>query len=173
MKKLRVHGTKPNGHPFPIVSWGIRLMEWSDISHVVVELDDNRVYHAHFNSVRFENKEDWLKSAEIVHTYEFEIPQENYNAMLEWCEDYKGEKSGYFAKLFGVILPHLARSIFGIFLKNTFAKGMEKNAICSELIRFLALRFWSFTVPALPHPENFTTKDLLEMVDKNGAKKIK
>jgi len=173
MKKLKVHGTRPKNHKFPLVSWGIRLVEWSDISHVIMELEDGRIYHAHFNEVRFEKLEDFKKKASLVHTYEFEIPEELYDAMVDWCEGYKGIKKGYFSKLFGALVPHLARGLFGVYMKNLFVKGMEENAICSELLRFLALRFWNFTVPNMPHQENFSTSDMMKLMRSNNAKELK
>jgi len=173
MKKLKVHGTKPKGHPFPIISWGIRLVEWSDISHVSIELEDGRIYHAHFNDVRFENRKEWQENVEILHSYEFKIPEEMYNAMIEWCENYKGKKKGYFKKLFGVLIPQVVRGLFKKFIKNTFASGMEDNALCSELVRFLALRFWSFKIPDFPYAENFTTQDVLQLMEDNNILKYR
>ena len=117
--------------------------------------------------------EEWKEGVEILHTYEFEIPQELYDAMLDWCNDYAGQKSGYFKKMFGVIVPHILRGWFGIYIHNLFVQGMEENAVCSELLRFLAVRFWNFDVPKLPYPENFTTQDMMQLLEDNGAKKIK
>jgi hypothetical protein len=173
MRTLKVHGTKPANHPFPLVSWLIRLAEWSDISHVIMELEDGRIYHARFNEVRFERLEDFKKNAKLVHTYEFQIPEELYEAMVDWCEEYKGIKKGYFSKLFGALVPHLTRRLLGVYIKNLFVKGMEKNAICSELLRFLALRFWNFTVPSRPYQENFSTGDIMKLMRSNGAKELK
>lgn len=173
MKTLKVHGTKPDGHPFPLVSWLIRLIEWSDISHVIVELEDGRMYHSHFNEVRFEKLEDFKKGAALVHTYEFQIPEELYKAMVDWCEQYKGTKKGYFTKLFGALVPQVIRGVTGIYIKNFFAKGMDNNATCSELVRFLALRFWNFTVPNRPYQENFSTSDVMKLMRSNNAKELK
>lgn len=168
MKKIKVHGTRPKGHPFPVISYGIRLLEWSDISHVATELEDGRIYHAHFNEVRFECAEDWKKTVEILYTYEVAIPEEMYLGMLDWCEGFAGEKSGYFCKLFGCLIPQFLR-IFGIYVHNTFVKDMNKAALCSELVRFMARRFWSFDVPDRPYPECFTTQDVLRMMENNNA----
>ena len=172
MKKLTVHGTRPDGHPFPVISYGIRLIEWSDISHVVLDLGE-KVYHAHFNNVRFEDKEEYFKTNKIVHTYELEITEEQYEQMTDWCIGYAGQKKGYFKKLFGVLIPHLMRAFFGAYQKNFLVQGMEENAICSELLRFIAIRFWSYKVPCVPHPECFTTSDMMRLLEDNGAKKIK
>ena len=173
MVELKVPGTKPKGHPFPLISWGIRLIEWSDISHVALELPDNRIYHGYFNKVKYEDLDKWKEEVAILHTYEFKIPKEMYDAMLLWCDGYEGRKSGYFPKIFGVIIPHLSRVLFGKYLHNTFVQGMKKNATCSELLRYLAVRYWNFEVPKFPYPENFTTQDVLKLLENNSANKTK
>ena len=167
MKKLRALGSKPKGHPFPVVSWLLRFIEWTDISHAVVDLGDGRIFHAHFNSVGFEDKDKWAESNEAVYKFQVEIPEENYNAMLEWMEGYKGQKSGYFKKLFGAFIPRIVKLFFNKTVRNTFVKGMEDNAICTELVRFCALRFWNYTVPTHPYAENFTTQDFVQMMENN------
>jgi len=166
MVKLKAHGTRPRGHKFPLVSWIIRLMEWSDISHAVVELE-GRVYHAHFNEVRYEDRKEWEKSVEIVYSYEIEIPTENYEAMVSFMDDYAGPKTGYFKKLFGIVIPLCVRRLFGKHVRNTFASGMKDGATCTQLVRFLAKRFWSYKMPDKPYPENFTTVDFIKMMEEN------
>jgi len=167
MKTLKVYGTIPKDHPFPVISWLIRLFEWSDVSHTAVDTGDERIYHAHFNSVLFEDKEEWLKKNEVVHTYEFKICTECYDAMMEFCEGYKGAKSGYFIKLFGQAIPLFMRRVFGVYIKNTFAQGMKGSTMCTELVRYLAKRYWNFKVSAKPYSENFTTNDVKRMMESN------
>ena len=169
MQILKVHGTIPVDVKLPIFSWLIRLGEWSDISHVVIELPDERIYHAYFNEVLYENAKDWKKKVNIKHSYSFSIPNENYEAMIEWCDSYKGKKKGYFLKLFGALIPQIFRKIFNKYIKNTFSRTMKDNATCSELIRFLAVRYWNFEVRDMPYAENFTTTDVLEMMKNNAG----
>lgn len=166
MRKIRVLGTRPKRHPFPIVSWAIRLVEWSDISHVSVQVDNDRVYHAHFNEVGFESFKEFSEKNEIRYSFEVEIPTEQYDQMLDFCDGYKGKKKGYFLKLFGVLIPHFLRA-FNIYAKNTFVQGMEENSICSELVRYLAVHYWNFDVDMKIHPENFTTMDVINMMKNN------
>lgn len=167
MHNVKTHGTVPKGHLFPIISWLIRLFAGSRISHCITELDDGRIYHAHFNIVEFEDKEEFLKKNKIINSYEFNIPSENYEAMLDFAETYKGKKEGYFFKLCGSIIPQLVRFVTGKFINNTFSKGIEKNITCSQLVRFMAVRYWNFKVPALPYSDNFTTRDFIELMEEN------
>jgi hypothetical protein len=131
-------------------------------------LPDGRIYHAHFNEVKFEPLSSWVQTVEIVHEYTLSISEEMYSAMLDWCEEYKGKKQGYFLKLFGCFVPQFLK-LFNVDAHNSFYKDMSKNALCSELIRFIAKRFWSYEVPEKPHAECFTTRDVIKMMKNNNA----
>jgi len=171
MKSLRVLGTKPKNHPFPILSWLIRLIEWSKISHVAIELiDEKTVIHSHFNSIEYIDIDDFEKENTIVYSYSFDIPTESYEAMLYYFHSIVGLKKGYFKILFGAIIPHLLRCFFNIYIRNLFASEKDTAQLCSQFVRKVALRYWNFKVPSRPFPENFSTQDVIALMENNIKK---
>lgn len=175
MQTLRIHGTIPKGHPFPIISWLDRLIEGSDMSHNVVEITkSNRVFHAHFEGGIFQPVKKWKEGVEIKHTVEFTISDEQMERTLKVANKYLAPRKGYFRKLFGALVPTLIRRFFFIHIPNLFSKGMEdgQGILCSEMLRKLALDAWDWNVPRKPYPENYWTKDILKLAMNNGAVKI-
>jgi hypothetical protein len=132
MKTLRLLGTKPRSHPFPVVSWLIRLLEWSKISHVgVLFPEENAVFNANFNNIQFENIDTYTKRNKVIYNVEWEVTEEQLEILKQFRDERIGVQKGYFNTLFGAAIPHILRSLsFGLICLPNFC---EKGRTCSSL----------------------------------------
>lgn len=132
MKTIQIIATRPYGHPFPIVSWFIRLIQWSAHSHVVLYFPEERkLRHAHFNEFKEEHPDDFFEKNRLVDMKTIYLTEEQYEKLDNYSLSKIGKQSGYFSTLFGSLIPELAKKTFGLSLKNPFYKGMT----CSEYLR--------------------------------------
>ena len=128
--KLKIGFSKPK-KLFPILSWLIRLFEWTPYSHVFVRwhslgADADIVYQAGGTSVNFMAGRIFDSKAETVYEYEIEVDRETYKKLLHYCMTNAGVDYGI-KQVFGIALVKLFR-----LKKNPFADG-KKSQVCSEL----------------------------------------
>ncbi|MDD3412384.1 MAG: hypothetical protein PHY47_00100 [Lachnospiraceae bacterium] len=126
MKKIRILGTKPYGHWFPVVSWLIRLIEWSKQSHVVIhDLEDNTVIHARFNDIIKEDFDDFIKKNSITESHTIILSDPEYYSFSAFSNALSGKQKGYWQSLIGLIIPQTLRTITRdrIKLDNFWPKG--------------------------------------------------
>jgi hypothetical protein len=155
----------PKDHPFPIISWLIRLITWSDSSHVFMCLPlMNKVFHVYFNNIRYEGPE-YLSTVITRHQFQLDIERSHYNKMVEYFDMQKGKRWGYYLQLLGIAIT-LPLRIIKLNVHNPFRK-LYSSMVCSELI-----------VRAMIHAdlvkvnenicwklENWTEKDLVMFFD--------
>jgi hypothetical protein len=167
MKKITFKGSRPKGHPFPIVSWGIRLIEWSSISHNFVEFEsEDLMFHAHFNDVKFEKASKYAETIHVEYSFDVWVTYKEYDQIMEYCKSIEGKKKGYFLQLFGVLLVAPLRWL-GIKVSNPF-KGIYTSKICSEICRYVSINILGFEeIEKAPKPENYYTTDFIKLMQKN------
>ena len=132
-------GSRPKNHPMPVVSWLIRLVEWSKISHVGLYFPEyGSVFHAHFTEYKWEEISDYKKQHEIIEACPIDIPDEN--AQLAWkyisnlIETTESKNSDYYKLLIGSLIPLVVRKITNnkIVLPNFYCKKTD-SMVCSVL----------------------------------------
>lgn len=113
------------------LSYLIRMIEGTKYSHVRLRLNDI-VYEASGTSVHFKGKlaQNYLPT-EILHSYKFDLSQQEYAKLLKLCMDNAGIEYGY-KQLIGILLVRMFK-----LKKNPFSDG-RKSQVCSEIVgRFL------------------------------------
>jgi hypothetical protein len=128
MKTIRVVFSKSKKRFAPI-GWTIRKFMGTGYSHVSFHFDSpslNRtlVYEAVGSGIRFIEKKNWDKHAEMIVSYDIEICQEVYTKMLQTCIDYAGKEYGYMQNV-GVLIAHLFKLDYNPF---------PANDNCSEIL---------------------------------------
>ena len=132
MKNIAVLGTKPHGHWFPIVSWLIRLLEWTKQSHVLLYFPETHmVRHAHFNNIKEQHIDEFMKDNRMMDMKVISFPDEAYDKVDLYSKYRLGKQKGYFKTLFGSIIPQLCKHIFKTRFKNPWYEGTT----CSEFVR--------------------------------------
>ena len=81
--KIKIGFSQPINNKFPIFSWGIRLLEGTDYSHVYAAWYSrgagvNVFYEASGSSVHFTCEEVANNKFQTIHLYEIEIPRDGY-----------------------------------------------------------------------------------------------
>lgn len=133
MKSLYIVGTKPKDHPFPILSYIIRLLTWSKISHVLVDFPlSGEVFHVYLDEIRFEDRIDYLKTVVEEYRIKVSLPDAVYDEFYEKCNPYVGPNKGYLWHLVGLAIALPFRAL-NIFIRNPFAIHYESK-ICSQMI---------------------------------------
>ncbi len=94
MKKLRVGFSKPKNSLFPIFSWAIRLYERTPYSHVYIrwqtKWDTWLCYHAASLMIHFLGEASFAKKINIVEEFEFEISDERFDKLMQFCTKHVG-----------------------------------------------------------------------------------
>lgn len=157
MKMIRVFGTKPKSHPFPVISWLIRLFEWSSISHVGIYFpEEEAVFNAHFNSIKMEDFEEYKSKHQIVYEVALPLTNKEYQELKEAAEAKLGKQRGYYQTLIGIIPSQIAR-LFGFYINHPFPKGYTCSWIVHEVLTGIDFKF-----DERIDPPNFTTRDTIE-----------
>jgi len=158
MKCLKILGTRPNKHPFPIVSLFIRLFEWSKISHVgICFSEEGEVFNAHFNNLEFQTRENYEKKHKTIYEVTLPLTNNEYDNMLKRCKELEGAQSGYWITFLGAMVPQLLRVIFGMKIKHPFPKGYTCSWLVLELFDGAGYKY-----DGKVDPPNITTKDIIE-----------
>ena len=163
--KIGIGGSVPTGHPFPIISWLIRLLEWSDISHAFWDFpEEDKVFHAHFNDIKWQDKDEYYKTIERKHYFEIEVNEPVYKAIKSHLNSIQGLKKGYFLQLFGVAPAMLIRKIFGWHIGNPFTWHTSKTCtqVVAETSRLHLDGADKWFDDLGPSNENLTTQDIVE-----------
>lgn len=168
--KIQVIASKPAHQLFPIISWGIRLIEWSKQSHVTIYFPDkDLVRHAHFNNIEEVHINKFLEKNKIVNMKNIELTEEQYKKIDEWTKSKIGKQEGYFCTLFGNLIPQIIRNVFHKMISNPLTKGLT----CSEYVR-TALRqadpVWVFVLTNEIPNGTFTTTDAIDLAEEFNNK---
>jgi hypothetical protein len=132
MYEVQILATKPKNQLFPVVSWGIRLLENAPHSHVSIYfVNHGLVRHAHFNNIEGESFSDFSKEHSIVKTVSLNLSKEAYIKLGNFTQAKIGKQTGYFSTLFGSIIPMITRRLTGKRISNPFVKGIT----CAEFVR--------------------------------------
>lgn len=128
MKTITI-GFSKSKKKIAIGSWLIRKYMGTSYSHVSFHFNTstmNRtlVYEAVGSGIRFIEKSNWEKYAELVVSYEIEVSNEIYVRMMQTCIDNAGLKYGYMQNI-GVIIAKLFKLEYNPF---------PENDNCSELL---------------------------------------
>lgn len=129
--------SKPKNHPFPIISWLIRLFEGgTKYSHVYVRwyslgAQVDVCYEASGNQVHFLGKKVFDKKVEPIYEYELKINRDAYKKLLKFCMTNAGVNYGA-KQIIGIAWQRINK-LFGREVKNPFADGTN-SWICSELV---------------------------------------
>lgn len=132
--KLSVGFSRPYKHPFPILSWLIRLIEWTRFSHVYVSFTTKSghslVLHASGFSVNLLNKQIFLNKNKIIKTYEFTLTTEQRKTFFKFMFQSLG-LSYSFKQLFGILLARTFN------LKYNILSQGNQSQVCSELVGYI------------------------------------
>jgi len=120
----------PKDHPFPILSWIIKLVDKTPYSHVYIRwksksMEVDVAYHAAGSIVHFLGKKEFDKKIQPIEEYELEINKECYRKLVKKCMEKAGTDYGKKQAL-GLGL----QKIFKL-KENPFSDG-EKSDVCSE-----------------------------------------
>lgn len=170
MRTLRLLSSRPKAHPFPIVSWLIRLFEWSSVSHVGVYFcSTEKVWNAHFDGILEEEREDYKKKHEIEDNIAFIVTEEEEQKILKFLESIKGAQKGYWSTLIGAAIPQLLRTLsFGL-IKIPNLSPFHKGYTCSWLVREIVEKMNMVRQCQINYsikPECYTTKDAIKLAKK-------
>lgn len=171
MKKIKLLGSKPRKHPFPIVSWAIRLIELSDISHVgILFPEERRVFNAHFDNIKFEDLNDYYENHNVIYNIDIEVSDDQYRSLIDFKNKILGDQEGYWCTLLGALIPHIVRTLsFGmIHLPNFAPKGYTCSWLFREVVNMLGMPD-SLMIDQKIHPANFSTKDSVKLAKKIEA----
>jgi hypothetical protein len=161
MKTVQVLATRPWHQWFPIVSWLIRLIQWSKHSHVVWYFPEMKIVrHAHFNDIREEDIDKFMEKNRLVGMQTIHLTEDQYKKLDDFTKSKLGKQHGYFTTLFGELIPDLVHSLFKARISNPFYKGMT----CSEFVREGSRQIDEVLVFVLTHqiPQGtFNTKDAM------------
>ena len=169
MHTLKLIGTRPSGHPFPVVSYFIRFFEWSKVSHVALLVSgQHKVAHAHFNEIKYEDLDVFMETNKVVYDKIIRLTDDEYRAVLAEIKRLEGKQKGYWATLFGVLPSLLVRLItFGaVRLGHPCFVGLT----CSELfvhLMNLSERTSSHKDPRIKEGTT-TTRDALALAKRIG-----
>lgn len=163
MKQTQVIATRPYGHWFPIVSWMIRLFQWSSHSHVVLYFPDQKIMrHAYFNEIKEQDPDSFFEDNRLVDIRTITISDEQYQKIDEYSKSKVGKQTGYWSTLVGSIPASIIRTLFKTKLKNPWYKGLT----CSEFVRNSLRQVDEVLVFVLTNdlPEGtFNTEDALKL----------
>ena len=169
MVEFAVKGTKPKDHKFPIISWGIRLLTWAKISHVLLDFArENTVFHVYFNDGRFEPRTKYLKSTTVEYNIRIQTNAKRYDDIMRSCERRTSIQKGYYFHLLGITLC-LPFRLFKVKVRNPFAE-MNKSRTCSQMIAEIFLENGQLkeAIEALPvHLTNITEMDIINILLEN------
>lgn len=131
MMKIKIGFSKPKNHPFPLLSWIIRLVQWTPFSHVYLSWVTNHgievVCEAGWSGVRLINKKYFDEDNETIKSFTFLITNGMYEKLMKFTTSILGTDYGYL-QLVGIGLHRLFR-----LRKNPFSDG-KTSQVCSELV---------------------------------------
>lgn len=166
--QLKLIYTKPKKHPFPVISWLIRLATWSDCSHVIlVFVEDDLCFHIYFNDWVMQELNDVKENHTIVHEQTLVVPSSVYDSVFEECKKDNGTKTkGYYGYLIGSMIGKILN------IKNPAMVINDWNATtCSESLylrlvyRLKVINLYKMLINELPFKKvtNVSPKDLKEV----------
>ena len=165
MRTIRIKGTRPRTHPFPIISWLIRLITWSRISHVVIDFNSNIIFHANFNKLEFLDSNNFFESVYTIYDFVIPLSDKQYYAILSKCQKLSGIQKGYFAHLIGVALS-LPFRLLNIHFRNYIAEHYNSYT-CSMLVTELLKEHTNVNIlkDSNIYIENITEKDVVSYLN--------
>ena len=98
MRKISIGFSKPKDKKFPFFSWAIRAYERVPYSHVYLRWQTHWgswiCYHAASVMVHFLGEEAFSKKIIVVQEFEFEISDEKFDKLMQFCIKYAGVDYG-------------------------------------------------------------------------------
>ena len=168
MRTIYFKGSTPK-MLFPIISWLIRLFEWSSISHNYTDLnsgDTPQLFHARFNRVGFDPKEEYEPTVYIKYVFPVKVTEEKYQEIFSYLQSIEEKKKGYFIQLFGIAIISPLRWL-GIDVANPF-RSLYNSMMCSQICRHIAIEILNFKeIEGAPRPENYYTTDFIKLMQNN------
>lgn len=139
LKNIRIEFTRPNSHPFPIISFIIRLTTWFKASHALLVFPERFIiFHVYFNKWLIETEDQKSAKHEVVYAYDLFMDYTYYYKIIEQCANDNGKKTfGYYLQLISCLITMPFR-IFGIYLGSPFTGFINSN-LCSEYVMRLLL----------------------------------
>ncbi len=146
MHKITVLFTTP--HTWQPFSWLVKkVQKWDDASHCAVMFNvpskGDIVYHARKWRTEFMSKKDFDTYAQVVHQFNFYVPEKIYFSIVKLCLNTHGTRYG-FLQLMGAA-----------FKLSVFDNG-GKAYICTEVVAQVLKRMGYM----VPHPERLTVYDV-------------
>jgi hypothetical protein len=171
MKRIQLLGTKPYGFGLFIISWIIRVLEWSKQSNVVLYFpDEQNVRYVYLNKIKEENIDSFMERNRLIRIQTIEITEDQYQNIQKYSKAKLGSQSGYFLSLFGSVIPLFIKNIFKLKTKNFLYKGMTPGEFARECARQIDEVF-VFVLTNDIHKGTFSTDDALELYSKLSNKK--
>jgi hypothetical protein len=165
MKKIQLLATRPYGHWFPIVSWLIRLTQWSSESHVVLYFPETqKVRHARFNDITEEDIDCFMLKNRMTNMKTILLNDAQFEALDQYSKSKLGKQTGYWSTFIGSFIPQIIRKI-GITVINPFYKGLTCSEYFRESIRKADPQLVMVLTNNIPKGI-FSTQDALELAPK-------
>lgn len=172
MHQVKIAFSRPANMKFPLLSWGIRLAEWTKYSHVFIEIPkdaevsaSNYVLHAVVGKgVEFRLAHKYYQTVEVVHSFNVSITDAQVSALMEWGHKYSGTKYSAW-QLVGMVGVRFL-NLFGIKVKNPANNGLSEF-VCTELASNVMKGILGITIRK--DPEDITLKDIVEDLKAHAA----
>lgn len=164
MRKLKIHLTKNSKGA--IFSEAIRWYQGTDFSHCAIEfrlnkLGEDVIYHSSISSgVNFYSKELFLQKNTVTNTYELEINDDCYNAIMKQLIKNCGKEYAILQNIGIVIVDIMHR--MGIKVSNPWKRGYN----CSELVYIEVLSVIYPEESKTYDPETIRPDHVKEILDK-------
>ena len=167
-KTIRIALTKPNKHPFPIVSWLIRLVEGTNFSHVLAtwhvnSLERDIYYEATGSGVNFLSWKLVPDKYEILEIYEFQA--KDIKPVSQFCHDNAQRKYSK-KQILGLALMRACK-LFGVKIANPFKDG-DYSQICVETGGIILETSGALDVP--DDLEDYGLLEFRELLIKHGKR---
>jgi len=139
MAVVYIEASKPKNHPFPILSWAIRLVEGTEYSHVYIRWwDENSsdylVFEAMGKKVQISKYSELLKKREVIKSVKLSINVHQKATAIKLMYEMEGIPYGLI-QLAGMLLAKMA-NLLGFKTKNPFTSKRE-SMVCSEAVGYV------------------------------------
>jgi hypothetical protein len=162
MKTITI-GFSKSSKSFAPFSFLIRWAQGTEYSHAYLRYPcawspRNIYFQASHTTVNFMSEKRFLAEETVIQEFEFQIDDEKFNKMQDFCIDRSSEPYGTLAA-FGMALAIIAKK-FGFKAKNPIRQA-AKSPVCSQLIAALIEDIAGIDL----NVEDMTPKDLFPIVE--------
>jgi hypothetical protein len=164
MKRVQILTTRPYGSFFPIVSWLIRIIQFSKESHILWYFPEKKlVRDIHLGEYREIDIDLFMEANKLINVKTLVISEDQYASLDEYTKSKEGKKESWLFPFISFLFLQIFRKL-GIKFANPFFKELTSADFIREGSRQIdALLVFIFTKDI---PKGvFNTKDAMDLVD--------